>query len=34
MAWTMMSEDFGMHFTYTKMPADVPAGSLIVKPTR
>jgi hypothetical protein len=32
--WLMMSENFGMNFTYTKMPADVQASSLIVDPTR
>jgi len=31
--WMMKSEDFGMNFTYTKMPADLQASSFIVDPT-
>jgi len=32
--WMAISEDFGMNFTYHKMPADVQASDLIIDPTR
>ena len=32
--WMAVSDDFGMNFTYHKMPAEVQASDLIVDPTR
>lgn len=32
--WMMISDDFGMSFTYHKMPIEVQASDLIVDPTR
>jgi hypothetical protein len=32
--WIAISDDFGMNFTYHKMPAEVQASDLIIDPTR